>query len=95
MLPRAGVSPWAPVPLSLPQVLNCCFILCYLLEALLKVFALGLRGYLSRPSNAFDGLLTLVLLVREGVPAGQLWARHLPEPVGSPQAHASAHVHVL
>ncbi|XP_055000094.1 two pore channel protein 2 [Sorex araneus] len=47
------------------EVLNCIFILYYLLEALLKVFALGPRGYLSRPSNAFDGLLTLVLLVLE------------------------------
>lgn len=28
------------------------------------MFALGLRGYLSRPSNTFDGLLTLGLLVR-------------------------------
>ncbi|XP_055987561.1 two pore channel protein 2 [Sorex fumeus] len=47
------------------EVLNCVFILYYVLEALLKVFALGLRGYWSRPSNAFDGLLTLVLLVLE------------------------------
>ncbi|XP_049636851.1 two pore channel protein 2, partial [Suncus etruscus] len=47
------------------EVLNCVFILYYLFEALLKVFALGLRGYLSRPSNAFDGLLTLGLLVLE------------------------------
>uniref|UniRef100_A0A2K6FFP7 Two pore segment channel 2 n=1 Tax=Propithecus coquereli TaxID=379532 RepID=A0A2K6FFP7_PROCO len=43
-------------------ILNCIFILYYLLEMLLKVFALGLRGYLSYPSNVFDGLLTTVLL---------------------------------
>ncbi|XP_053418456.1 two pore channel protein 2 isoform X2 [Nycticebus coucang] len=41
------------------------FILYYLLEMLLKVFALGLRGYLSYPSNVFDGFLTIVLLVLE------------------------------
>ena len=46
------------------QILNCIFILYYLLEMLLKVFSLGLRGYLSYPSNVFDGLLTIVLLVK-------------------------------
>ncbi|XP_062949696.1 two pore channel protein 2 isoform X1 [Cynocephalus volans] len=46
-------------------ILNCVFILYYLLEMLLKVFALGLRGYLSYPSNVFDGFLTVVLLVLE------------------------------
>uniref|UniRef100_A0A2I3H3C1 Two pore segment channel 2 n=1 Tax=Nomascus leucogenys TaxID=61853 RepID=A0A2I3H3C1_NOMLE len=43
-------------------ILNCIFIVYYLLEMLLKVFALGLRGYLSYRSNVFDGLLTIVLL---------------------------------
>ncbi|XP_057362684.1 two pore channel protein 2 isoform X5 [Manis pentadactyla] len=47
------------------EILNCAFILYYLLEMLLKVFALGLRGYLYHPSNVFDGLLTIVLLVLE------------------------------
>ncbi|XP_058518685.1 two pore channel protein 2 isoform X1 [Ochotona princeps] len=46
-------------------ILNFVFILYYLLETLLKIFALGPWGYLSYPSNAFDGLLTLVLLVLE------------------------------
>uniref|UniRef100_A0A8C5L107 Two pore channel protein 2 n=1 Tax=Jaculus jaculus TaxID=51337 RepID=A0A8C5L107_JACJA len=46
-------------------ILNYVFILYYLLELLLKVFALGPRGYLSYPSNVFDGLLTIVLLVLE------------------------------
>lgn len=45
------------------QILNCVFILYYLAEMLLKVFALGLLGYLSYPSNVFDGLLTAILLV--------------------------------
>ncbi|XP_037694629.1 two pore calcium channel protein 2 [Choloepus didactylus] len=46
-------------------VLNCVFILYYVMEIPLKIFALGLRGYLSYPSNVFDGFLTLVLLVLE------------------------------
>ncbi|XP_066239736.1 two pore channel protein 2 isoform X1 [Saccopteryx leptura] len=46
-------------------ILNCVFILYYLAEMLLKVFALGLLGYLSYPSNLFDGLLTVILLVLE------------------------------
>nr|XP_023510382.1 two pore calcium channel protein 2 isoform X1 [Equus caballus] len=46
-------------------ILNCIFILYYLLEMLLKLFALGLRGYLVFLSNVFDGLLTIVLLVLE------------------------------
>uniref|UniRef100_A0A8C0CJ59 Two pore segment channel 2 n=1 Tax=Balaenoptera musculus TaxID=9771 RepID=A0A8C0CJ59_BALMU len=43
-------------------ILNGVFILYYLLEMLLKVFALGLQGYLVSSSNVFDGLLTVVLL---------------------------------
>ncbi|KAM5224979.1 two pore channel protein 2 isoform 4-T7 [Hipposideros larvatus] len=46
-------------------ILNCVFVLYYLAEMLLKVFALGLWGYLSYPSNMFDGLLTIILLVLE------------------------------
>ncbi|XP_027973713.1 two pore calcium channel protein 2 isoform X3 [Zalophus californianus] len=46
-------------------ILNCVFILYYLLELLLKVFALGLPGYLAYSRNVFDGLLTAVLLVLE------------------------------
>lgn len=49
------------------QILNCVFILYYLVEMLLKVFALGLLGYLSYPSNVFDGLLTIILLVKSEV----------------------------
>uniref|UniRef100_A0A8D0HEN8 Two pore channel protein 2 n=1 Tax=Sphenodon punctatus TaxID=8508 RepID=A0A8D0HEN8_SPHPU len=45
--------------------INSFFILYYMLEMLLKMLALGLRRYLSYPSNIFDGLLTGVLLVLE------------------------------
>ncbi|XP_006893447.1 PREDICTED: two pore calcium channel protein 2-like [Elephantulus edwardii] len=46
-------------------VLNSAFILYYQLEMWLKIFAVGLWGYLSHRSNLFDGILTLVLLVLE------------------------------
>uniref|UniRef100_A0A8B9VCR2 Ion transport domain-containing protein n=1 Tax=Anas zonorhyncha TaxID=75864 RepID=A0A8B9VCR2_9AVES len=45
--------------------INCFFILYYLLEMLLKILAMGLKRYLSYPSNRFDGLLTAILLVLE------------------------------
>ncbi|KAM4602402.1 two pore channel protein 2 [Polymixia lowei] len=45
------------------EVINCCFILCYLLEMSLKIFAFSLRGYFSYRNNIFDGLLTIILLV--------------------------------
>lgn len=45
-------------------ILDYIFILYYLLELLFKVFALGLPGYLSYHSNVFDGLLTIILLVK-------------------------------
>ena len=45
------------------QVINCLFILFYVLEMALKIFALGWRGYLSYRSNIFDGVLTILLLV--------------------------------
>ncbi|XP_028335118.1 two pore channel protein 2 isoform X2 [Physeter macrocephalus] len=50
---------------SVLGILNCVFILYYLLEMLLKVFALGLQGYLVSSSNVCDGLLAIVLLVLE------------------------------
>ncbi|XP_059255238.1 two pore channel protein 2 isoform X3 [Mustela nigripes] len=75
-------------------ILNCAFILYYVLELLLKVFALGLPGYLAHSSNVFDGLLTAVLLEARDAgpavtvghgPAGELTHRgpvpaHHPEP---------------
>ncbi|TFK11453.1 gastrotropin [Platysternon megacephalum] len=45
--------------------INCFFILYYLLEMLLKILAMGFKRYLSYPSNRFDGLLTVILLVLE------------------------------
>ncbi|KAK2511822.1 hypothetical protein Q9233_016700 [Columba guinea] len=45
--------------------INCFFILYYLLEMMLKILAMGLNRYLSYPSNRFDGLLTVILLVLE------------------------------
>uniref|UniRef100_A0A2K5S2K1 Two pore channel protein 2 n=1 Tax=Cebus imitator TaxID=2715852 RepID=A0A2K5S2K1_CEBIM len=63
-------------------ILNCVFIVYYLLELLLKVFALGLRGYLSYPSNVFDGLLTVVLLVLE---ISTLAVYRLPHPGWRPE----------
>ncbi|KAM3876875.1 two pore channel protein 2 [Diretmus argenteus] len=47
---------------SYMEVINFCFILYYLLEMCLKIFAFGLRGYLSYRNNIFDGLLTILLL---------------------------------
>ncbi|XP_049993603.1 two pore channel protein 2 isoform X1 [Alexandromys fortis] len=47
------------------EIFDYVFILYYVLELLFKVFALGLRGYLSYCSNVFDGILTIVLLVLE------------------------------
>uniref|UniRef100_A0A670IDN3 Two pore segment channel 2 n=1 Tax=Podarcis muralis TaxID=64176 RepID=A0A670IDN3_PODMU len=44
-------------------VINCVFIFYYLLEMSLKILALGLKRYISYPSNIFDGLLTVVLMV--------------------------------
>nr|XP_020638448.1 two pore calcium channel protein 2 [Pogona vitticeps] len=46
-------------------VINCVFMFYYLMEMLLKILALGLKRYLSYPSNIFDGLLTVVLMVLE------------------------------
>lgn len=45
------------------KAINCFFIVYYLLEMVLKIFAFGWRGYLSYRSNIFDGLLTVLLLV--------------------------------
>uniref|UniRef100_A0A8C8FI79 Ion transport domain-containing protein n=1 Tax=Oncorhynchus tshawytscha TaxID=74940 RepID=A0A8C8FI79_ONCTS len=45
------------------EVINCFFILYYLMEMSLKILAFGWRGYLSYRNNIFDGLLTFCLLV--------------------------------
>uniref|UniRef100_A0A8B9LQR5 Two pore segment channel 2 n=1 Tax=Astyanax mexicanus TaxID=7994 RepID=A0A8B9LQR5_ASTMX len=45
------------------EVINCAFILYYLLEMVLKLIAFGWRGYLSYKNNIFDGVFTVLLLV--------------------------------
>uniref|UniRef100_A0A3B3TMU3 Two pore segment channel 2 n=1 Tax=Poecilia latipinna TaxID=48699 RepID=A0A3B3TMU3_9TELE len=45
------------------EVINLCFILFYLSEMTVKIFAFGWRGYLSYRSNIFDGFLTVLLLI--------------------------------
>ncbi|KAK6472974.1 two pore calcium channel protein 2-like [Huso huso] len=42
--------------------INCFFIVYYLLEMILKIFAFGFKGYVSHRSNIFDGFVTVVLL---------------------------------
>uniref|UniRef100_A0A8C7FMI0 Two pore segment channel 2 n=1 Tax=Oncorhynchus kisutch TaxID=8019 RepID=A0A8C7FMI0_ONCKI len=49
------------------EVINCFFILYYLMEMSLKILAFGWRGYLSYRNNIFDGLLTVCLLVRYSI----------------------------
>uniref|UniRef100_A0A3P9J8Z3 Two pore segment channel 2 n=1 Tax=Oryzias latipes TaxID=8090 RepID=A0A3P9J8Z3_ORYLA len=45
------------------EIINLCFILYYLLEMCVKIFAFGGKGYLSYRNNIFDGVLTVLLLV--------------------------------
>ncbi|XP_074521664.1 two pore channel protein 2 [Halichoeres trimaculatus] len=45
------------------EIINLCFILYYLFEMGVKIFALGWRGYLSYRNNIFDGFLTILLMV--------------------------------
>ncbi|CAK6970452.1 two pore channel protein 2 [Scomber scombrus] len=45
------------------EIINLCFILYYLFEMCVKIFAFGWRGYLSYRNNIFDGFLTILLLV--------------------------------
>ena len=86
---QGGTGTQRRVPLLPFQILNCVFILYYLLEMLLKVFALGLQGYLVSSSNVFDGLLTVVLLVKSetgragGERSASGWARG-PRALGLP-----------
>ncbi|GAA6230703.1 two pore calcium channel protein 2 [Lates japonicus] len=44
------------------EIINFCFILYYLFEMCVKIFAFGWRGYLSYKNNIFDGFLTILLL---------------------------------
>ncbi|XP_028258515.1 two pore channel protein 2 [Parambassis ranga] len=45
------------------EITNLCFILYYLFEMSVKIFAFGWKGYLSYRNNIFDGFLTILLLV--------------------------------
>lgn len=44
------------------EIINLCFILYYLFEMCMKIFAFGWLGYLSYRNNIFDGFLTILLL---------------------------------
>ncbi|KAM9461501.1 two pore channel protein 2 isoform 1-T1 [Clarias gariepinus] len=45
------------------EVINWAFIIYYLIEMILKLIALGWKGYLSYKNNIFDGFFTVVLLI--------------------------------
>ncbi|XP_061526582.1 two pore channel protein 2 isoform X2 [Phycodurus eques] len=45
------------------EIINLCFIIYYLFEMCVKIFALSWKGYLSYRNNIFDGFLTILLLV--------------------------------
>ncbi|XP_034064300.1 two pore calcium channel protein 2 [Gymnodraco acuticeps] len=45
------------------EIINMCFILYYLFEMCMKIFAFGWKGYLSYRNNIFDGFLTILLLL--------------------------------
>ncbi|XP_067850230.1 two pore channel protein 2 isoform X2 [Heptranchias perlo] len=65
-------------------VVNGSFVLYYLLEMALKIFALGIKGYCSYKSNLFDGLLTLILLVLQ---LSSLVQYGFPHPGWNPDLH--------
>uniref|UniRef100_UPI00398E586E two pore channel protein 2 isoform X2 n=1 Tax=Pristiophorus japonicus TaxID=55135 RepID=UPI00398E586E len=65
-------------------VVNGSFVLYYLLEMALKIFAFGIKGYCSYKSNLFDGLLTLLLLVLQ---LSSLVQYGLPHPGWNPELH--------
>ncbi|XP_067902634.1 two pore channel protein 2 isoform X2 [Heterodontus francisci] len=65
-------------------IVNGTFVLYYLLEMALKIFALGIKGYCSYKSNLFDGLLTLILLILQ---LSSLVQYGLPHPGWNPELH--------
>ncbi|XP_048829210.1 two pore channel protein 2-like isoform X2 [Brienomyrus brachyistius] len=54
-----SISDWSEYYL---EVINFSFVIFYLLEMALKIFAFGLRGYFFYKSNILDGSLTLLLV---------------------------------
>ncbi|KAK7912858.1 hypothetical protein WMY93_013069 [Mugilogobius chulae] len=46
------------------EMINLVFILYYLFEMCAKLFAFGWKGYFSYMNNVFDGLLTILLLIK-------------------------------
>ncbi|XP_015258612.1 PREDICTED: two pore calcium channel protein 2 [Cyprinodon variegatus] len=67
------------------QIINLCFILFYLFEMSVKIFAFGWRGYLSYRSNIFDGFLTVLLLILQ---IAIFITYRLPYSQWEPSAHA-------
>ncbi|XP_062917771.1 two pore channel protein 2 [Mobula hypostoma] len=65
-------------------VVNGSFVLYYLLEMALKIFALGIKGYCSYKSNLFDGLLTLILMILQ---LSSLVQYGFPHPGWNPDLH--------
>ncbi|XP_048463001.1 two pore channel protein 2 isoform X6 [Rhincodon typus] len=65
-------------------VVNGSFVLYYLLEMAVKIFALGIKGYCSYKSNLFDGLLTIILLILQ---LSSLVQYGLPHPGWNPELH--------
>ncbi|XP_027009053.1 two pore channel protein 2 isoform X4 [Tachysurus fulvidraco] len=45
------------------EVINWAFIIYYLIEMILKLIALGWKGYISYRNNVFDGFFTILLLI--------------------------------
>uniref|UniRef100_A0A7N8YDG5 Two pore segment channel 2 n=1 Tax=Mastacembelus armatus TaxID=205130 RepID=A0A7N8YDG5_9TELE len=66
------------------EIINLCFILYYLLEMSVKIFAFSWRGYLSYRNNIFDGFLT-ILLVSVGDDSIGQHADCLPLPAHHPR----------
>jgi len=44
-------------------IANLIFVIIFTMEMLLKLFALGLRGYLSVPFNIFDGVIVIISII--------------------------------
>ncbi|XP_078077114.1 two pore channel protein 2 isoform X1 [Mustelus asterias] len=65
-------------------IVNGSFVLYYILEMALKIFAFGIKGYCSYKSNLFDGLLTLILVILQ---LSSLIQYGLPHQGWNPELH--------